>query len=562
MNNKKLDKNDNIEIKAKIIIDGDISEKKFELLLNNNCEEDVLDYKKELDLSRNAEMKYKLELVKDISAMANSEGGYIVIGVEEDKTSTKKRFNPIGYNQNQRENFDESNIQQLLNNYIDEKIKFNVGTITSKKFRNKQFGMICIFPSDKSPIIFSKNGECKDSETKEIKILFKEGEIFVRRGTSTIRANQNDMRNIISKIRQREKENWTEDILHIKDLTNGLKTLLKLLSLGPDNISKIVEKIESGEIIIAPMEKEEVDDSSFFIDERSFEKVFLDVLLKQNDVLIRKWLNRTEELFKEKLEVLLKEDNDGILRIKDNFLIPILDKFISIGLIIAQYKKVEYFPDLIDNLYKIYKLPHRFELDNRPTVFCKFDIWQEIMKRVYALGAILLKTQNYSLLPILIRQKIDWDNYWANRFWAKHAFTMSARKRSLTTDSLCRISLDYIENKKYVLDQFENIQEAINLICQYDFIQCIHAKKENNYIDDCWPSFKVFYNERAEPIILNLIRNGESRKSVPQMDDKELARIIKELDEYLENKFFPYNGWCTNCWKKQEIKDFLQKHLQ
>lgn len=60
----------------------DVNEQDIQRLINDQIEENIhLDYKREIALSP----KGKKELAKDVSAFANSKGGVIIYGIEEEK---------------------------------------------------------------------------------------------------------------------------------------------------------------------------------------------------------------------------------------------------------------------------------------------------------------------------------------------------------------------------------------------------------------------------------------------------------------------------------------------
>ena len=81
--------------------------------------------------------KLRCELVKDILALANTKGGWLVIGMEE----TPAGFNPGGVTQEQAESFDTTKINQFVNNYADPPINT---TLVKREFDGKLFVFISI----------------------------------------------------------------------------------------------------------------------------------------------------------------------------------------------------------------------------------------------------------------------------------------------------------------------------------------------------------------------------------------------------------------------------------
>ena len=68
---------------SRVVVDGDLSAERLLVLIGLCVEEERLDYKNEYNLSGSKNTKDKVELVRDIVAMANTYGGYIVLGVHE-----------------------------------------------------------------------------------------------------------------------------------------------------------------------------------------------------------------------------------------------------------------------------------------------------------------------------------------------------------------------------------------------------------------------------------------------------------------------------------------------
>ena len=92
--------------------------KPLEEILLQGYESKDLDYKGPFKWDE-GDKKACCEIVKDILAMANTLGGYIVIGVEE----TGKGFNFIGLTNEQADSFETSRINRFLQNYTDPPIE-------------------------------------------------------------------------------------------------------------------------------------------------------------------------------------------------------------------------------------------------------------------------------------------------------------------------------------------------------------------------------------------------------------------------------------------------------
>ncbi|KKK77451.1 hypothetical protein LCGC14_2853500, partial [marine sediment metagenome] len=83
---------------------------------------------------------------------------------------------------------------------------------------------------------------------------------------------------------------------------------------------------------------------------------------------------------------------------------------------------------------------------------------------------------------------------------------------------------------------------------------------ETEDLSACYPNFGGFYNERTEPIIVDLIMRGESRQVLPNVADETLAGTISELDALANKQFFDYAGWRAGDWTDPRLPAFLAKH--
>ncbi len=82
-------------------------------------------------------------------------------------------------------------------------------------------------------------------------------------------------------------------------------------------------------------------------------------------------------------------------------------------------------------------------------------VWEAVIKRVYAIGAYLLRLGLYAEVPLLIRQPVTWEvGHWRRSFWARHALTMRSRDGGLTRQGLCAVAEDYVERREWFYGEF------------------------------------------------------------------------------------------------------------
>lgn len=84
-----------IVARSQVVLDGDLSRDKLLALIGLGREEEALDYKRSYDLTGKS-TKDRVEMVRDVVAMANSSGGYIVLGVDEGRSEGTPLYEPVG----------------------------------------------------------------------------------------------------------------------------------------------------------------------------------------------------------------------------------------------------------------------------------------------------------------------------------------------------------------------------------------------------------------------------------------------------------------------------------
>lgn len=554
--------NEEITPKSRVVVDGDLSSEKLLQLIKLGLEEERLDYKNEYNLSGSRGTKDKIEFVRDVIGMANTYGGYIILGVHEVTDSSGKRFSAEGMTPEACASLDISTLRQQVEAYVSERIELHLKLHTLTEYGNKTFGIIFVPKSPHSPIIFSNDGQYTDkSDPRNRNItLFYSGDIVVRKGASTERADQSDVRRIISEIRQREKARWTEEILGMRDLVQRLDQLIAVLpsgnSLGHqqniDNIPRPLEGVDETLLYLAP---------SVIYDK------ITDLLENQREVSVCRYIQRATSLFFQHLEDAKSGDENQILELRDNRLIPILDSLLAIGTTCIEYKFWELFDDIHGAFYRIC---YRAEKWNFPELrltsfsFNKQWVWQEVMVRVYTLGAILVYRNHWLQAQKLIQQEVEWDDYYRSYYWSRYILIMAARAGQLEKKGWVPPAVDKIEAHEWLSNLFmSDKDQIINAVCQFDFLQCVYtAIAETGTIHGkrAYPSFGLFYKSRTEPIIAKLITPGVLRDSVSSLSDDQLAALIQDLNNLAAQEFFMYNGWDAWGWSDKRIKQFLDAH--
>jgi len=278
--------------------------------IETNQEHSFLDFKKTYTDSQ----LHKLELVRDIVAMANTDGGFIVLGVEE-LTNLKNGFkwHPVGLNDENIKKFSDENIRGLLASYLqtipDIVVDYTEETFPLCNYHNVKLGIIYVQPH-KDAILISKDGDYEVHVTKnghqrkEQKQLFKSGDIFIRKGSRTERISTiEDWDKIRSRWRKSELREWQEEYLGIKRLTEKIEELIDILSdiykrPRRKKISKPLEVIK----------QEKISKDIYFLGPKNFEELSLAWIQENYDFSIRLFLDESIETFYKIIQDALTKD--------------------------------------------------------------------------------------------------------------------------------------------------------------------------------------------------------------------------------------------------------------
>ena len=154
-----------------------------DFILSQKRETAELDFKLTLDIRKDSDFA---KIAKDIFAMSNYGGGYILFGFQETKTGT---FEPVGLPPDFH--VDQASLQEKFNSYANDPLTIAYAEVEKEiEEQSRKFALIYVPPSTGvlKPV---KYGVYDDHDGK-IKKAFSKDEILFRRGTQSIHASQNE----------------------------------------------------------------------------------------------------------------------------------------------------------------------------------------------------------------------------------------------------------------------------------------------------------------------------------------------------------------------------------
>lgn len=180
-----------------VVVEPSLTSEKVEELLTRGRESAKLDYKSMFDPSDSC---HRFQLTKHIVAMANTVGGYIVIGVDDDGT-------PVGLDAGEANRIDEATVRSQVSGSITPSLSIFVDS--SVEWNGDRFAIVTVLPHKERILVFESDGQCHDGQRQYH--VFREGEVVVRHGSASERWNQEDADFLLDRASLRQKEQWREE---------------------------------------------------------------------------------------------------------------------------------------------------------------------------------------------------------------------------------------------------------------------------------------------------------------------------------------------------------------
>jgi len=161
-------------------------------ILSQRRETAELDFKLALDIRKGSDFA---KIAKDIFAMSNYGGGYLVFGYEESKTGS---FDPVGLPKDFH--VDQATLQEKFNSYSNELIALEYREVEKViDGKKRRFAIVYVSPS---PTVLKPIKHATYVEKGKVRLAFRRDEIFIRRGTQSEHATLNEIKFIERRSKQ------------------------------------------------------------------------------------------------------------------------------------------------------------------------------------------------------------------------------------------------------------------------------------------------------------------------------------------------------------------------
>ncbi|MEV6929404.1 ATP-binding protein [Dactylosporangium sp. NPDC051485] len=502
-----------------VVVEPVLTEEKLRSLLHTGGEQAELDFKRSSDLSLTYDV---VALVKDVAAMLSNElGGYIIIGAADDGTPVPD------LTARHLELFDESRLRSKLVKYLPEPFDFGVARHT---IDGCPLVLIYIAASPRGFHVFTRNGEYEldDPQARGGKrkgFEFRRGDVFVRRGTSSVVWEPADRERLVAAIVARHKEQWRSEY------RDELAAMINL-RLAAHNLQQLPA---------AAM--------TWRLDADAFDELALELIRRGDHIPLRRALLQAAT------------DAAHIETSEPNELDTLLHRITSIAALALIYQQHEWFTEALQALVRIFQHPGQ---PRQPLAAIQRRLL--IATHAYAIGALAVRARNWAAVRHITDRQVRGVEFDYYKNWLRHGIVNAARAELLDDSNADIIGRAHniIRNVAALhADIPTDAGEVLDSLCQFDALTGIVflADPAGSGSPSYAPNFARYNHHRTEPIFVELVTSPAMRKDLADGNDARIARAMMEIDAMARRAGFRYDGWDGFAYtNNQAMAAYLKRH--
>jgi len=499
-------------LKSPVVLDGIVSDEKLSELLALGTEYPELDFKGQLDLAANRD---QVELAKDVGAM-QVRGGYIVVGAKSDGTLTGELDSA------DLSRFDEAMLTPMMLKWLPEPLELRA-RVTERDGHKVVLVYIGRHPSGCA--IFRADGIYGKPEVP----VFREGDVFWRDGTRSERMSQQGLEEVIRGRIDSAKDAWMDEQ---RDIRRREQVEYDAASKGSGPLGSVNLDLDQAGLNTAALELVRRDDT-----------IALQQLLNEALTRARGIIDRGE---------IGAELND------------LLDRLICVAATFLTYKQDAWFERVIETLARIYSMPLQEGDGQRFAYSSMIDpaelaprVWLQIIERIYALGALAVRTENWQAVRMLTLQRPR-KIHDTERNWLRHTVTMASRAQHFQQQKDGKTTeVSLLTLARAVAVRLECVRqdglgpeddELLTSLAQFDVLSNIVAIDGSGdaSISTFYPNFARFESQRVIPVVSRLLDDVAMRETLFEGTDEQLALALNVIGHVASNegmRFFGFGGW-------------------
>ena len=488
------------------MIEPVVNREKLRELLALETEYPTLDFKSGCDLG---EKRYQVELAKDVGAMS-VRGGFLVVGVD-------GQGKPMGdLTIEQAKLFDEARLRPRLLKWLPDTLEI---CSQSHEVDGYHVVLVHVAPNTAGCAFFRADGQY-DQPGKASKVVFREGDVFYRDGTQSVRLNHQGLEQVIRQRVEYERGRWEAE------RAESYRRLADELRAGAAG-----QEVAQGPAV----------EFNLALEPAVLVEAAIELLRAADDIPIRRLLSRAVP----DLRTMFRSgDEEGAA--------GLLDRLTCLAATFLELDRREWFQQVVKTLVSIYGVGFENELPivNAPPRQSAV-LWLAIIERVVALGSLAVRRDDWWAVRELVARRAP-DMHTIYTTWLRHAMTMASRAELFTSrddsqevlDSVLSLARNTVRRlgclRPDVGPEDENILTGLT---QFDFLAGLVAMADSDNKAGTFPNFARFYALRTQPAAQRLLREPEIREIIYPGDDHHFADALHMIDREAQRAGFRYDGW-------------------
>jgi Putative DNA-binding domain len=465
-------------------------------LLERAAEAPDLDYKSTWDPDERGEV---LEVAKDVAAMESlPTGGYIVVGAD-DGGQPSGRFTP-----SDRSKYDDQRVRSKFASALGEPLDL---VAALHEVEGNSFLVIGV---DRHPDGFRIMA--RDAQYGQTTV-WREGDVFVRRGTSSTRWNQHEARAIVEQVIAERKESWRADIFETVRVnapaidSSGYVNVNAEMPLS-NFVGAVTELIRRSDLVGLDLLRRRVTSDGIRVVEAAISSG--------------------------------SDSSASFIALSEQ-----LDRLDVVSALTARYDLLDQFAKCVDDYQSIYGRIDEPFMYQTPRRFAEGHL--AILVHMYSVGSVLVAERKWSQIAELARLAPlhTGNGYW--RSLLRKAEVMTARAELLQDDDGQRILL--IERAKATASRLLNIvneqssEDATDLLVQFDVYRGIAVAREEGGRLGAYTNFAFYSSSRGEPAFNTVLTDQSARSALFSGNETQLRHLFRQMNQVAAEQSFAYNGW-------------------
>ncbi|MFL5866686.1 MAG: RNA-binding domain-containing protein [Thermoleophilaceae bacterium] len=511
-----------------------VNEGHLRLLMDEQHESEILDYKRQLDLTGQSKRRTLVELAKDVAAMGSGAGGYIGVGLD-------GRGQPTGeLTERDTQALDEASLRSQLGRYIPDGLDLRTAV---HEIDGERLGVIYVGPHPDGLVVFKADGTYED-ERRPITV-FRAGEVFVRQGTQSRRWTQEEVRRWMRETRRRlEQEAAAQAAATLRPVVEQAQRTRAAADAPAEALDW---NLDRGTLVAAVTEQM-----------RRGDEIPLRLLVEGAGARAGALLRTDQALQADDLVAAQEGAEAGIGEL--------LDRLVAIaarGIVIGKREMVEPALDAVLGAYNTAFDAHGIPQGN--LLLQPPRLWLMVIERLYALGGFAVRKREWVTVRRLATDAPD-DSRGFYRSVLRHGHVMAARADLLRDPDQPRtgVSLMLLANAHVARlpelhpDLPADDERILTSICQFDLLANLAVVHATQDLHSVYPNFRRFYSHRSDPAVVLLLEDTEARSILFPEDDETLAHVLRQLASIGSEEFFFTSGWMG--YEDPRVEQFLAAH--